>query len=109
MIFYYLVFSENFYIPVVSWLSPALASRATLRSTKQRVTVASRQEAASKKRDRRSLPDTVQGFPEESYRHSQSGAVQQLKSRVKADADESFLFENRLQTALLSDASFLVN
>jgi hypothetical protein len=51
----------------------------------------------------------VQGFPEESYRHSQSGAVQQLKSRVQADADESFLFENRLQTALLSDASFLVN
>jgi len=87
----------------VSWLSPSLANRSTLKSTKQRVTVVTRDEGVALQK-RRSLPANLSNNPEEEvYRHSQSGAVQSLKNRVQADLDESFMFENRLHAALLKD------
>jgi hypothetical protein len=89
-------------MPVISWLSPALASRATSKSVKQRVTVVTHRddEQHTTSQRRRSLPSAHLA---EKYRHSKSGVVNDLKNRVQADLDESFMFENRLQAALQSD------
>ena len=91
-------------MPVISWLSPALASRATSKSIKQRVTVVTRgdddEDVHVTSPRRKSLP--AAHFTEK-YRHSKSGVVNELKNRVQADLDESFMFENRLQAALQSD------
>lgn len=98
-----LVVAETFYVPVISWLSPALASRATSKSIKQRVTVvthAGDDDGHETSQRRQSLPTA---YVTEKYRHSKSGVVNELKNRVQADLDESFMFENRLQAALQID------
>jgi hypothetical protein len=101
---FFSVFSETFYVPVMSWFSPLLADRATSRSTKERVTVVARQQDVTSHRiaKRRSLPTNF-SRNDENYRHSKSGAIHDLKSRVQSDLDESFIFENRLQAAMMSD------
>ena len=92
-------------MPVASWLSPLLADRTTLKSTKQRVTVVTSDgdDVRSAALKRRSLP-LHQWQPEsDDRRGGQSRAVEDLKNRVQADFDESSLFENRLRAALIGD------
>jgi len=103
--FFFPVRSETFYIPVASWLSPLLADRTTIKSTKQRVTVITSEadDATMVSRKRRSLP-LPQWQPEaEDRQRGQARAVEDLKNRVQADLDESTLFENRLRAALIGE------
>ena len=90
-------------MPVASWLSPLLADRTTLKSTKQRVTVVTSDgdDVRSAALKRRSLP--LHQPESDDRRGGQSRAVEDLKNRVQADLDESSLFENRLRAALIGD------
>ena len=92
---------------MASWLSPLLADRTTLKSTKQRVTLVTSDAAdgvTSATLKRRSLP-LPQWQQERDDRRGggQARAVEDLKNRVQADLDESTMFENRLRAALIGD------